>query len=88
MEENEKIKNMFLPSDILLEAKDYVGPTCLLRSKSYDESTLNASASILLRYADSPKDGKCSVTATTFDNTIIEIYAESAQDEAISRLRI
>ncbi|HYZ65369.1 MAG TPA: hypothetical protein VE574_01455 [Nitrososphaeraceae archaeon] len=88
MEENEKIKNMFLPSDILLEAKDYVGPTCLLRSKSYDESTVNASASILLRYADSPKAGKCSVTATTCDNTTIEIYAESAQDEEISRLRI
>jgi tRNA U34 2-thiouridine synthase MnmA/TrmU len=88
IEENEKIKSMFLSGDILLEAKDYVGPTCLLRSKSYDESIIKTSASILLRYADSPKDAKCIVTATMHNNVITEIYAESAQDEAISRLRI
>jgi tRNA-uridine 2-sulfurtransferase len=88
MDENEKIKSMFLPGDILLEAKDYMGPTCLLRSKAYDESVVRASAGILLRYADSPKDAKCIVMATNGNNDMIEIHTKSAQDEAIAKLRI
>ena len=88
MDENEKIKSMFLPGDILLEAKDYVGPTCLLRCRAYDESVVRASAGILLRYADSPKDAKCIVMATNGNNDMIEIHTESAQDEAIAKLRI
>jgi tRNA-specific 2-thiouridylase len=89
MDENEKIKSMFLPGDMLLEAKDYVGPTCLLRSRTYDESVVRTSAGILLRYADSPKDdAKCIVMATNGNNDMIEIHTESAQDEAIAKLRI
>jgi len=87
MEENEKIKHLSMAGDTLLEAADYVGPTCLLRSKTHDESILNASASILLRYSDSPKGVKCRVRAVVYDKEE-EICVASASDEEIVKLRI
>lgn len=87
MEENERIRCMSMPGDIILEAKDYVGPTCLLRSRTYDESILKASASILLRYSDSPKGHNYRVRAKV-NNREEEILATSALDEEIVKLRI
>jgi tRNA-specific 2-thiouridylase len=88
MEENEKITSMFLHGDILLEAKDYVGPTGLLRSRVYEESVVKTAASIILRYADSPKYDRCLVMARNEPNHVTEICAESAKDEVILKLRI
>jgi hypothetical protein len=79
---------MFLHGDILLEAKDYVGPTGLLRSRVYEESVVKTAASIILRYADSPKYDRCLVMARNEPNHVTEIYAESAKDEVILKLRI
>ena len=86
-EENERIMSMSLPGDIILEAKDYVGPTCLLRSMRYEESIVQASASILLRYSDSPKGHNYRVRAK-INNREEEILASSALDEEIVNLRI
>ncbi len=86
-EENERIMSMSLPGDIILEAKDYVGPTCLLRSMRYEESVVQASASILLRYSDSPKGHNYRVRAKINDREE-EILASSALDEEIVNLRI
>ena len=36
-DENEMIKTFALPNDILLEAKEYVGPIVLLRGNSMDK---------------------------------------------------
>ena len=88
MGENEKIASMFLHGDILLEAKDYVGPIGLLRSKVNEQSEVKAAASIILRYADSPNDDRCLVVVRNDTNSLTEIYAESAKDEVISKLRI
>jgi tRNA U34 2-thiouridine synthase MnmA/TrmU len=87
MEENEKVKHLCLAGDTILEAADYVGPTSLLRSKTHDKSILNKSASILLRYSDSPKGVKCRVKAIVNDKEE-EIHVASASDEEIVKLRI
>jgi tRNA-uridine 2-sulfurtransferase len=87
MEENERIKYLSIAGDTILEAVDYVGPTCLLRSKTHDRSVLNASASILLRYSDSPKGTKCKVRALVYDKEE-EICVTSASDDEIAKLRI
>jgi tRNA-uridine 2-sulfurtransferase len=87
MEENEKIGNLSTTRDMILEARDYVGPTCLLRSKTHDEFIVNASSSIVVRYSDSPKGIKCKVRARVQDKEG-EIYVASATDEEIAKLRI
>jgi tRNA-uridine 2-sulfurtransferase len=87
MEENEKIKSLSMAGDIILEAIDYVGPTCLLRGKMLDEPLLYASSSIVLRYSDSPKGVKCRVRAL-IQNKEEEIHVASARDEEIVKLRI
>ena len=53
--ENEIIKALELPDDVLLEAKDFVGPTSLLRGTSA-ENHIEISASITLRYSDSKNE--------------------------------
>ena len=52
--ENEMVVSLALPNDILLEAKDHVGPTALLRGDDIDKHA-EFSAKITLRYSDAPK---------------------------------
>jgi len=54
-DENEMIKSLALSDDILLEAKDHVGPTSILRGKNLDEH-LQFAAEVTLRYSDAPKN--------------------------------
>jgi tRNA U34 2-thiouridine synthase MnmA/TrmU len=55
-EENDVIKALAMPNDIIIEAIDYVGPTSMVRSKNHDESILPKCSAIALRYSDAPKD--------------------------------
>ncbi len=59
-DENEVIKALVVEDDVVIEAKDYVGPTCILRGK-YDDSLVERAASIALRYSDAPKEVKSTV---------------------------
>jgi len=54
-DENEIIKALALDTDILLEAKDHVGPISLIRGKN-PQDHLGLCAAITLRYGDAPKD--------------------------------
>ncbi|HVX01684.1 MAG TPA: hypothetical protein VHA09_00870, partial [Nitrososphaera sp.] len=63
-EENEVIKALVEDTDIVLEAKDHVGPTCILRGKSHDEAVIIRAASIVLRYSDAPRDAVSKVRVT------------------------
>jgi tRNA U34 2-thiouridine synthase MnmA/TrmU len=60
-DENEMIKALALDTDILLEAKDHVGPVSLIRGKKLQDH-LGLSAAITLRYGDAPKDTPSIVT--------------------------
>ncbi|MFB5610094.1 MAG: tRNA (5-methylaminomethyl-2-thiouridylate)-methyltransferase [Nitrosarchaeum sp.] len=85
-DENEMIKAIALPGDILLEAKDHVGPTSILRGKNAKDHIKFAS-SVTLRYSDAPKNQQEIVTVKSGD-TVEEIGVESIDEEAYIKFRI
>ncbi len=85
-DENEMIKAIALPGDILLEAKDYVGPVSILRGKNAKIHVKFAS-SITLRYSDAPKDQHGIVTVKN-DNSSEEISTEIAIEESYIKFRM
>ncbi|MEO9294044.1 MAG: tRNA (5-methylaminomethyl-2-thiouridylate)-methyltransferase [Nitrososphaera sp.] len=62
-DENEVVRALAEDTDIVLEARDHVGPTCILRGRA-DETTIASAASIVLRYSDAPKDAQSVVKIT------------------------
>ena len=84
-DENEMIKSLALPNDILLEAKEHVGPTVLLRGDNADKH-VEFSASVTLRYSDAPKDKTGIVTV--HKNEDIDVSTKSAEEASYVKLRI
>ena len=84
-DENEMINALALPNDILLEAKEYVGPTVLLRGDGIDKH-VEFSASVTLRYSDAPKN-KTSIVIV-HKNGDTEISVKSAEELLYTKLRI
>ena len=84
-DENEMIKALALPNDILLEAKEYVGPTVLLRGDNTYKH-VEFSASITLRYSDAPKNKTEFVTVHQNDD--VEVSTKSAVAVSYVKLRI
>lgn len=85
-DENEMIKAIALPGDILLEAKNYVGPVSILRGNNAQMHVKFAS-SVTLRYSDTPKDQQGVVTVKN-DNSSEEINTESAEEQSYIKFRI
>ena len=86
-DENDVLKALATESDWVIEARDYVGPTSILRTKSGNEELVLRSAAITLRYADGPK-GASSVVKITNGGTEREISVAAAEDASIDLLRI
>ena len=85
-DENEMIKAIALPGDILLEAKDFVGPVSILRGSNAKEH-LKFASSITLRYSDAPNDEQAIVTIK--DNDLVEeIGSQSADEESYIQFRM
>jgi tRNA-uridine 2-sulfurtransferase len=63
-DENEVIKALVADGDVIIEVKDYVGPTCILRCKNYDDSLVIKCAAIAARYSDAPRHYLCKVSIT------------------------
>ncbi len=82
-EENEMIKAIALPNDILLESRDYMGPVSILRGDNAKDHVGFAS-SITLRYSDAPKDKEGFVRV----NKEKEVVAEPAKEESYIKFRI
>ncbi len=72
-DENEIVQALATEDDIVIEAKDYAGPTGILRSKKHDNASIARCASIVLRYSDAPKN--------TASNVKIKIIRDGAEDE-------
>lgn len=88
-DENEVVKALVTEGDIMIEAKDYVGPTCILRGrKKYDDSLLKKCASIVLRYSDAPKGVESKVRLMAINGSAIEISAVPGDSAEIDALRI
>ena len=85
-DENEVIKALVIEGDIVIEARDYVGPTCIIRGK-HDDMLLAKCAAIALRYSDAPKDAESKVRITV-DDTETEIMTLPAASTAADALRI
>jgi len=80
------IKALTLPNDILLEAKEYVGPSVLLRGESVDKH-VEFSASVTLRYSDAPKNETGVVTVHKNEDGR-EISIKPAEETSYIKLRI
>ncbi|EGP94564.1 DUF814 domain-containing protein [Nitrosarchaeum koreense] len=85
-DENEMIKAIALPDDILLQVRDHMGPVSILRGKNADMYVKFAS-SITLRYSDAPKGIQSTITISK-NNITNEITAEHAEEESYIKFRI
>ena len=85
-DENEMIKAIALPGDILLEAKDFVGPVSILRGSNAKQH-LKFASSITLRYSDAPNNEQ--VIVSIRDNDLVEeIASQSAAEESYIQFRM
>ena len=85
-DENEMIKAIALPDDILLEAKDFVGPVSILRGTDLKKH-LKFAASVTLRYSDAPDD-KTAIVSIKNNDSNEEISSESAKEESYIQFRM
>ena len=85
-DENEMIKAIALPEDILFQARDHMGPVSILRGKNADVYVKFAS-SITLRYSDAPRGEQASVIINR-NNIKEEIIAQHAEEESYIKFRI
>lgn len=85
-EENGIINSLALPTDLLIEMKDHMGPIALLRGVS-DEHVLQISSSIVHTYSDAPADEKCTATIKNNDS-VREVFTSSMPDEQLNSYRI
>ena len=86
-DENEMIKALATESDAVMEARDYVGPTCILRSNKISSELISRGAAITLRYSDSPRENE-SVVRFTVAGRQEEISVLPAENSAADNLRI
>jgi tRNA U34 2-thiouridine synthase MnmA/TrmU len=85
-DENEIIKAIALPKDILLHVREYMGPVSILRGKNVN-SYVKFASSVTLRYSDSPKGEQVCVIITR-ENSKEEITTQSAKEESYIKFRI
>jgi tRNA-uridine 2-sulfurtransferase len=83
-EENETILKLKNSSDIIFEAKDYVGPTTILQGKS-SKKTIELTAGITAKYSDAEGN---SVKIKYGKDLGKEITVNKLKDEELEKLRI
>jgi tRNA U34 2-thiouridine synthase MnmA/TrmU len=87
-DENEMIKSLALPGDLIFYAKDHMGPTSLLRGET-TESHKELSAAITLRYSDAPKEAQGIINIERDGGTVrSEIITKSAEESDYIKYRI
>lgn len=85
-DENEMIGAVALPGDILVEARDHVGPVSILRGRDAESHTEFA-ARVTLRYSDAPKDEESFVTVKKGSEKT-EVCATPAEEDYYIKFRI
>ena len=86
-DENEVVKALVADGDAIIEVKEYVGPTCILRCKSYNDSLIMKCAAIAARYSDAPRHDLCKVTITV-NGDKKEVVVMPAEVGTIEMMRI
>jgi len=85
--ENYIMSSLVLKDDIVIEAMEFPGPTCILRTKNYESSLVEKSSQIVLRYSDSPS-GKESKVSISYRGQVSSISAFPIENIELERLRI
>ena len=85
--ENDVIQSIALPDDILLETKQHVGPTSMLRGRTAG-SHVGFAASVTLRYSDTPRDGLERAVLVTRGGHVEEAAVVAADEGSYDGLRI
>jgi tRNA U34 2-thiouridine synthase MnmA/TrmU len=85
-DENEMIKALALPGDILLEVKDYVGPVSILRGKNA-KFHIEFASSVTLRYSDAPEN-EHGIVIVKNDNLSQQISSKRAEEESYIKFRM
>ncbi|MFZ0514131.1 MAG: hypothetical protein WAM14_21175 [Candidatus Nitrosopolaris sp.] len=85
--ENYMMSSLVLKGDIVIEAEEFPGPTCILRSKNYEYSLVEKSSQIGLRYSDSPRGHESNVKVT-YHGQVSVILAFPMGNEELEGLRI
>ena len=85
-DENEMIKAIALPGDILLEAKDFVGPVSILRGSNAKQH-LKFASSITLRYSDAPNNEQA-IVSIRYNDLVEEIASKSAEEDSYIQFRM
>ena len=83
--ENETIRMLAMPGDIILEARDHVGPTTILRGTTAGDH-VRLAASVTLKYSDAP-DTEGHVTVWRGEETEDMPVAPASEDDYV-RFRI
>jgi tRNA U34 2-thiouridine synthase MnmA/TrmU len=86
-DENEMLKALALPGDVLFDTKDHVGPISMLRGDD-SEKNLKLAAAITLRYSDAPKDQIGLIVLTEKNETKSEISTASIAESEYLQYRI
>jgi tRNA-specific 2-thiouridylase len=85
-DENDVIKALALPNDLLFTAKDHMGPVSMLRGENLEDHK-PLCASVTLRYSDAPKEIDQTVIVQHGEHSL-EISAKSASESDYIRFRI
>src|SRR5688572_785996 len=87
-DENRMIETFAGPEDVLVRARDFVGPTTVVRGEATEEAVLQA-ARITARYADVP-DGvdPVAIGVGPKDGEVRVLFVTSAEDESFKSLRV
>ena len=85
-DENVMMESLALSDDVVLEARDHMGPISLIRGTNLDEH-VEFAASVTLRYSDAPNE-QTSVVSVQKADTKSEVSTTSAKEEAYLPFRI
>ena len=85
-DENEMIKALALPEDILLEVRDHVGPISILRGKNA-RLHVEFAAAVTLRYSDAPKTKDC-IVCVKYGDSSDQISVKSAEEQSYIKFRM
>jgi tRNA-uridine 2-sulfurtransferase len=85
-DENDVIKALALPNDLLFTAKDHMGPVSILRGENLEDHQLLC-ASVTLRYSDAPKETDQTVIVQHGEQSL-EISAKSASESDYIHFRV
>jgi hypothetical protein len=85
-DENDVIKALALPNDLLFTAKDHMGPVSMLRGENLEDHK-SLCASVTLRYSDAPKETDQTVIVQHGEQSL-EISAKSASESDYIHFRV